>query len=236
MFYIGIIEELVISFLIFLNFGNFNDFIELVWELSVFFVLQFVFGVIGNVIVLVVLGLFVKNYKWWLFYCFVCGLVIIDGGGILLVYFIVMIQYVENFMFDFLKVLCDYSLFIYIFILMFFVMIICVMFLDCFFVIFYLFVYNFENKGCCINCILVIIWLLGLFLFMLYLMGFGFSYNYYFWFWCFLNFVGGIIKDCINLFIYFIIGLFILLCIIVVNVVVILSVCRKMRCNSVKFV
>lgn len=119
---------------------------------------------------------------------------------------------------------------------MFFVMIICVMFLDCFFVIFYLFVYNFENKGCCINCILVFIWLLGLFLFMLYLMGFGFSYNYYFWFWCFLNFVGGIIKDCINLFIYFIIGLFILLCIIVVNVVVILSVCRKMRCNSVKFV
>lgn len=234
MSYIGTTEEPATSFSTFLNSGNSNDSTESVWESSVPPALQFAFGVIGNAIALVVLGLSAKNHKWRPFYRLVCGLAITDGGGILLVYPTVMIQYAENFTFDFPKALCDYSSFIYTFTLMSSAMIICAMSLDRFFAILYPFVYNSENKGRRTNCILATIWLLGLLLSTLHLMGLGSSYNYYPRSWCFLNFVGGTTKDRINSFIYSITGLLILLCTIAVNVVVILSVCRKMRRNSVK--
>ncbi|XP_061166342.1 prostaglandin E2 receptor EP4 subtype-like [Saccostrea echinata] len=202
---------------------------ESIWESPTPPALQFAFGVIGNAIALVVLILSSKNHQWRPFYRLVCGLAITDGGGILLVYPTVMSRYASNFTFEFPKELCDYSSFIYTFTLISSAMIICAMSFDRFFAILYPFHYNSGNKGRRTNCILALIWFIGLILSTLHLMGLGSTYNYYPKSWCFLNFVGGTTVDRINSFIYSISGLLILICTISLNISVIVTVCRNIR-------
>nr|XP_022336532.1 prostaglandin E2 receptor EP4 subtype-like [Crassostrea virginica] len=204
-----------------------------IWESSVPPALQFAFGVIGNAIALVVLVLSAKTHRWRPFYRLVCGLAVTDGGGILLVYPTVMVQYAENFQYKFPTALCNYSSFVYTFTLMSSALIICAMSLDRFFAILYPFQYNSRNKGRRTNCVLAVIWMIGLVLSTLHLMGLGSSYNYYPKSWCFLNFVGKTTEDRTNSFLYSIVGLLALCCTIGVNIAVILSVCRNMRENSV---
>ncbi|XP_062576037.1 prostaglandin E2 receptor EP4 subtype-like [Saccostrea cucullata] len=200
-----------------------------IWESAVPPALQFAFGVIGNVIALVVLIYSSKNHQWRPFYRLVFGLAITDGGGILLVYPTVMIRYASNFTFQFPTELCDYSSFIYTFTLISSAMIICAMSFDRFFAMVYPFLYNSGNKGRRTNCFLLSIWLTGLLLSTLHLMGLGSSYNYYPYSWCFLNFVGGTTEDRINSYIYSIFGFLILICTLFLNISVIFNVCRKMR-------
>ncbi|XP_062576038.1 prostaglandin E2 receptor EP4 subtype-like [Saccostrea cucullata] len=203
-----------------------------IWESAVPPILQFAFGVIGNAIALVVLILSSKNHQWRPFYRLVFGLAITDGGGILLVYPTVMIRYASNFTYDFPVQLCNYSSFIYTFTLISSAMIICAMSFDRFFAILHPFLYNSGNKGRRTNCILALIWFIGLILSTLHLMGLGSSYNYYPKSWCFLNFVGGTTKDRINSFIYSIFGLLVLVCTISLNISVIVTVCRNIRLEN----
>lgn len=220
----------VVKFVIDLNFIE-----EWMWELVILLVMQFGFGVIGNIIVLVVLVMFFKIYKWWLFYCLVVGLVVMDGGGILLVYFIVMVWYVIDFMYLFLKVFCNYSFFVYIFMLILFVMIVCVMLLDRYVVILYLFFYGLGKNGRWVNVMLCIVWIVGVVIFGFQLVGLGLSFNYYFKFWCFINFVEMNMLDRVNLYIYFIIGILFLLLILGVNIMVIVFVFRNMKLGIKSF-
>ncbi|XP_048752933.1 prostaglandin E2 receptor EP4 subtype-like [Ostrea edulis] len=203
------------------------------WESSVPPALQFAFGVIGNAIALVVLILSSKDHQWRPFYRLVFGLALTDGGGILCVYPTVMIRYASNFTFEFPKSLCDYSSFIYTFTLMSSAMIICAMSFDRFFAILFPILYNNStNKGRRTNCVLAVIWSIGLLLSTLHLMGLGSSHNYYPKSWCFLNFVGRSPRDRINSYIYSVFGLLVLICTIAVNISVILTVCRNRRSNN----
>lgn len=199
------------------------------WESAIPPALQFAFGVIGNIIALVVLVMASKKHKWRPFYRLVGGLAITDGGGILLVYPTVMVRYATDFEYVFPKALCNYSSFVYTFTLISSAMIICAMSLDRFVAILYPFIYNSGRNGRRASIILGLIWITGGLVSSLQLMGLGSSFNYYPKSWCFINFVEMDTLDRINSYIYSIFGLLILLVTFGVNATVIITVIRNMK-------
>lgn len=199
------------------------------WESAIPPALQFAFGVIGNIIALVVLVMASKKHKWRPFYRLVGGLAITDGGGILLVYPTVMVRYATDFDYVFPKALCNYSSFVYTFTLISSAMIICAMSLDRFVAILYPFIYNSGRNGRRASIILGLIWITGGLVSSLQLMGLGSSFNYYPKSWCFINFVEMDTLDRINSYIYSIFGLLILLVTFGVNATVIITVIRNMK-------
>ncbi|XP_061183477.1 prostaglandin E2 receptor EP4 subtype-like [Saccostrea echinata] len=199
------------------------------WESAIPPALQFGFGVIGNIIALVVLVTSSKKHKWRPFYRLVGGLAMTDGGGILLVYPTVMVRYATDFTYVFPKELCNYSSFVYTFTLISSAMIVCAMSLDRFVAILYPFTYNSDKNGRRANIMLGIIWSVGALVAGLQLVGLGSSFNYYPKSWCFINFVEMDMLDRINSYIYSVFGFLILLVTISVNTVVIVSVVRNMK-------
>lgn len=191
-------------------------------------VLQFVFGVVGNIIALVALTKSRKKHKWKPFYRLVAGLALTDGGGILLVYPPVLLRYASNFTFEFTKALCDYSSFMFMFMLTSSAMIVCAMSFDRFMAILYPFRYNLIGKKQRANIMLMFIWSIGAFISSLHLMGFGSSMLYYPGSWCFLNFMSHSVLDRTSSLIYSLIGLLILVLTISFNLLVIIALCRKM--------
>ncbi|XP_062576023.1 prostaglandin E2 receptor EP4 subtype-like [Saccostrea cucullata] len=199
------------------------------WESAIPPALQFGFGVIGNIIALVVLVTSSKKHKWRPFYRLVGGLAMTDGGGILLVYPSVMVRYASDFTYVFPKELCNYSSFVYTFTLISSAMIVCAMSLDRFVAILYPFVYNSDKNGRRANIMLGIIWSIGALVAGLQLIGLGSSFNYYPKSWCFINFVEMDTLDRINSYIYSVFGFLILLVTISVNTAVIVSLVRNMK-------
>eukprot|EP00105_Crassostrea_gigas_P035463 XP_019919611.1 PREDICTED: prostaglandin E2 receptor EP4 subtype-like isoform X1 [Crassostrea gigas] len=203
-----------------------------VWESAVPPALQFAFGVVGNLIALGVLVKSAKYHKWKPFYRLVGGLALTDGGGILLVYPIVIIRYATDFTYDFPKPLCDYSSFIYSLLFTSSAMIVCAMSFDRFFAIAYPFKYNhIAQKRRRANITLISIWLVGALISSLQLMGLGESFNYYPGSWCFLKFVSKSTINRVSSYIFSLFGLSILLTTISLNLIVMVTVCRGM--NSV---
>ena len=200
-----------------------------VWESAIPPALQFALGVIGNLIALVVLVTSAKSHKWRPFDRLVGGLALTDGGGILLVYPTVMVRYATDFTYDFPKILCNYSCFIYTFTLISSAMIVCAMSLDRFLAILFPFRYNTAGKERRTNIMLMVIWIIGIIISCLPLIGLGSSFNYYPGSWCFLNFVGTTTLDRINSYIYSLFGFAILLTTITLNAIVIVTVCRGMN-------
>ncbi|XP_061182474.1 prostaglandin E2 receptor EP4 subtype-like [Saccostrea echinata] len=200
-----------------------------IWESTVPPVLQFVLGVIGNLIALIALVGARKRHKWRPFHRLVAGLALTDGGGVLLVYPTVMIRYASDFTYEFPKPLCDYSSFIFTFMLISSAMIVCAMSFDRFIAILYPFKYNVLGKKHRANIMLISIWIFGAFISSLHLMGLGSSFNYYPGSWCFLNFVGVTILDRVNSYVYSLFGLLILFTTISFNVLVIMSLCRHFK-------
>ena len=200
-----------------------------VWESAIPPALQFALGVIGNLIALVVLVTSAKSHKWKPFYRLVGGLALTDGGGILLVYPTVMVRYATDFTYDFPKILCNYSCFIYTFTLISSAMIVCAMSLDRFLAILYPFRYNTAGKERRTNITLIVIWIIGTAISCLPLLGLGSSFNYYPGSWCFLNFVGTSTLDRINSYIYSLFGFAILITTLTLNFIVIVTVCRGMN-------
>ena len=200
-----------------------------VWESAIPPALQFGLGVIGNLIALVVLVTSAKSHKWKPFYRLVGGLALTDGGGILLVYPTVMVRYATDFTYDFPKILCNYSCFIYTFTLISSAMIVCAMSLDRFLAILYPFRYNTAGKERRTNITLIVIWIIGTAISCLPLLGLGSSFNYYPGSWCFLNFVGTSTLDRINSYIYSLFGFAILITTLTLNFIVIVTVCRGMN-------
>ena len=108
--------------------------------------LLLVFGVVGNILALIILCCSARSHKWRPFYCFVCGLAITDGGGVFLSYPFVLVRYASNFQYDFSQPLCDYMAFVLMFTIMASAMIVCGMSLDRFLAILYPHVYNTPRK------------------------------------------------------------------------------------------
>lgn len=71
-----------------------------VWESPVPPVLQFVFGVLGNFMALLILVCNSPSHRWHPFYKLVAGLALTDGGGILLLYPPILTRYATNFTFN----------------------------------------------------------------------------------------------------------------------------------------
>jgi hypothetical protein len=174
-----------------------------------------------------------KRHKWKPFYRLVAGLALTDGGGILLVYPTVMIRYASDFTYEFSKPLCDYGSFVFTFMLLSSAMIVCAMSFDRFMAILYPFKYNLIGKKYRANITLLVVWLVGTLVSSLHLMGLGSSFNYYPGSWCFLNFIGISILDRVNSYIYSIFGLIILFMIFFFNILVIVSLCKNFRTDSI---
>ena len=205
---------------------------ERMWESAVPPALQFAFGVIGNIIALVVLVTSAKTHKWRPFYRLVGGLAVTDGGGILLVYPTVMVRYATDFTYVFPRALCDYSSFVYTFTLISSAMIVCAMSLDRYVAILHPFVYSSGKSRQRANIILCVIWVTGCVISGLQLVGLGSSFNYYPKSWCFINFVEMDMLDTLNSYVYSVFGLVILLATLGVNITVIISVVRNMTTKS----
>ncbi|XP_061182327.1 prostaglandin E2 receptor EP4 subtype-like [Saccostrea echinata] len=203
-----------------------------VWESAVPPSLQFALGVIGNLISLIVLLMSRKRHKWKPFYRLVVGLALTDGGGILLVYPIVMMRYESDFTYDFPKPVCDYSSFIFTFTPLSSALIVCAMSFDRFLAILYPFKYNIAGKERRTNITLLSIWTFSTFVSSLHLMGLGSSCNFYPGSWCFLNFVGSSTMDRVNSFIYSILGYSILITTISLNIFVIITLCKNIRASK----
>lgn len=195
-------------------------------------VLQFMFGVFGNLIAVIVLISSRKKHKWKPFYRLVAGLTLTDGGGISLIYPTVLIRYASNFTYEFPKPLCDYSSFMFVFTLTSSAMIVCAMSFDRFMAILYPFRYNTIGKKYRANLILVLIWISAAFISSLPMMGLGSSMLYYPGSWCFLNFMSKSTLDRINSFIYSLLGLIILFSTIFFNGGVVVSLCRNQIINN----
>ncbi|XP_052689353.1 prostaglandin E2 receptor EP4 subtype-like [Crassostrea angulata] len=203
-----------------------------VWESVMPPVLQFAWGVGGNLIALIVLVKTVKSHKWRPFYRFVGGLALTDGGGILLVYPTVMVRYATDFTYDYPETLCNYSSFIFSLLFTSSAMIVCAMSFDRFLAIVYPLKYNhISQKRRRANITLISIWLVGALISSLQLMGLGESFNYYPGSWCFLKFVSKLTMNRVSSYIFSLFGLSILLTTISLNLIVIVTVCRGM--NSV---
>lgn len=175
---------------------------ERMWESAIPPAMQFGFGVIGNIIALVVLVMSSKTHKWRPFYRLVGGLAVTDGGGILLVYPTVMVRYATDFTYLFPKALCNYSSFVYTFTLISSAMIVCAMSLDRYVAILHPFLYGSGKNGRRANVTLCIVWTAGAVISGLQLVGLGSSFNYYPKSWCFINFVEMNTLDRVNSYIY----------------------------------
>lgn len=202
---------------------------ERMWESAIPPAMQFGFGVIGNIIALVVLVMSSKTHKWRPFYRLVAGLAVTDGGGILLVYPTVMVRYATDFTYLFPKALCNYSSFVYTFTLVSSAMIVCAMSLDRYVAILHPFLYGSGKNGRRANVTLCIVWTAGAVISGLQLVGLGSSFNYYPKSWCFINFVEMNTLDRVNSYIYSITGILLLLVTLGVNITVIVSVLRNMK-------
>lgn len=202
---------------------------ERMWESAIPPAMQFGFGVIGNIIALVVLVMSSKTHKWRPFYRLVAGLAVTDGGGILLVYPTVMVRYATDFTYLFPKALCNYSSFVYTFTLISSAMIVCAMSLDRYVAILHPFLYGSGKNGRRANVTLCIVWTVGAVISGLQLVGLGSSFNYYPKSWCFINFVEMNTLDRVNSYIYSITGILLLLVTLGINITVIVSVLRNMK-------
>lgn len=101
-----------------------------VWESPVPPVLQFVFGVLGNFMALLILVCNSPSHRWHPFYKLVAGLALTDGGGILLLYPPILTRYATNFTFNLGSFLCGYTSFLASFTILSSALIVCAMSID----------------------------------------------------------------------------------------------------------
>lgn len=197
--------------------------------------LLFFFGVVGNIIAVLVLFCSAKTHKWRPFYKLVCGLAISDGGGILASYPIAEYRYISNFEYVFPKPLCDYLGFVFMFTLMSSAMIVCCMSIDRFFAIFFPFLYNTPTKNRRTWIMLGIVWILAGVLSSLHLYGLGASMNYYPGSWCFLDFIDmSVSSNVIYSYIYATTGAVVVILTVTVNFIVIVFFIRHKFKKSTK--
>lgn len=189
--------------------------------------LLLVFGVVGNILALVILFCSAKSHKWRPFYRFVCGLAITDGGGVFLSYPLVMVRYASQFQYDYPQPMCDYMAFILMFTILASALIVCAMSLDRFLAILYPHFYNKPTKNRRAILMIAGIWIFSAVMSSLHLMAGHKSLSFFPGSWCFLDFVHSDTKAFA--FLYSVTGILVLGTTAALNITVIFNVCRNIQ-------
>ncbi|XP_062600091.1 prostaglandin E2 receptor EP4 subtype-like [Saccostrea cucullata] len=210
------------------NFSHSNTTEETISESIIPPTLQYLFGVLGNIMAIFLLCKTSSKHKWKPFYRLVCCLAITDFCEIGFVYPAVMIRYISKFTFIFPKQLCEYCSFWFSFCFMSSALIVTAMSLDRFIAVRFPISYQASQRKR-INILLAVIWVLSGTVSSLNLMGVGSVKNFYPGSWCFIDFANNGQMERVNTFVYSIIGFAILSSTVVLNVAVVCSICRKPR-------
>lgn len=189
--------------------------------------LLLVFGVVGNILALVILFCSARSHKWRPFYRFVCGLAITDGGGVFLSYPLVMVRYASQFQYDYPQPMCDYMAFILMFTILASALIVCAMSLDRFLAILYPHFYNKPTKNRRAILMIAGIWIFSAVMSSLHLMAGHKSLSFFPGSWCFLDFVHSDTKAFA--FLYSVTGILVLGTTAALNITVIFNVCRNIQ-------
>ncbi|XP_062566606.1 prostaglandin E2 receptor EP4 subtype-like, partial [Saccostrea cucullata] len=210
------------------NFSHSNKTEETISESIIPPTLQYLFGVLGNIMAIFLLCKTSSKHKWKPFYRLVCCLAITDFCEIGFVYPAVMVRYISRFTFIFPKQLCEYCSFWFSFCFMSSALIVTAMSLDRFIAVRFPISYQASQRKR-MNILLAVIWILSGTVSSLNLMGVGSVKNFYPGSWCFIDFANNGQMERLNTFIYSIIEFAILSSTVVLNVAVVYSICRKPR-------
>lgn len=151
-----------------------------VWESPVPPVLQFVFGVLGNFMALLILVCNSPSHRWHPFYKLVAGLALTDGGGILLLYPPILTRYATNFTFNLGSFLCGYTSFLASFTILSSALIVCAMSIDRCVAVYRPFYYKSEySDRRRVVAVIGAIWAVGGLVSSLHLAGLGSVYKFY---------------------------------------------------------
>ncbi|XP_065936068.1 prostaglandin E2 receptor EP4 subtype [Magallana gigas] len=209
------------------NFNNSNSTDETVVSESIVPPsLQYLFGVSGNLIAIILLYRSSGRHKWKPFYRLVGALAITDFCGIALVYPAVMVRYISGFTYDFPKELCGFVSFWFSFSFLSSAFIVSAMSFDRFLAVTFPIFYR-KSQVKRTNIILVVIWIFVACISSLNLVGVGSVKNFYPGSWCFLDFANNGTLERINTYIYSITGLLVLSTTVVFNIAVVYAVKRK---------
>lgn len=199
-----------------------------VWESPVPPVLQFVFGVLGSFMALLILVCNSPSHRWHPFYKLVAGLALTDGGGILLLYPPILTRYATNFTFNLGSFLCGYTSFLASFTILSSALIVCAMSIDRCVAVYRPFYYKSEyGDRRRVVAVIGAIWAVGGLVSSLHLAGLGSVYKFYPGSWCFLNFISGTTLERVNSLIYSGLGILVLLITVTLNFSVIVATLHK---------
>ncbi|XP_061198229.1 prostaglandin E2 receptor EP4 subtype-like [Saccostrea echinata] len=194
-------------------------------------VLQCLFGILGNLIAIVLLCVSSRRHRWRPFHRFVCGLAVTDLCGIVFVYPAVIVRYASGFTYDYPKELCEFISFVFSFSFMSSALIVSGMSFDRFLAIVYPHIYK-HSPNTRANAILFSIWLFTAIISSLNLMGLGSVKNFYPGSWCFIDFASSDFLDRLNTYIYSVVGLIVMAVTSFLNIAVVVSICRRPRVSS----
>ena len=185
--------------------------------------MEYIFGVIGNIIALVLLWINRRDHQWKSFYKLFTGLVLTDFLGVFLVYPFVTKRYVSHFTWCFPKPLCQFVSFIFVDAHISSAMLICAMSIDRYLNVTRPHWFQSRHEGRKYTLVLVGIWIAGSLISMLHLVGVGDSELFYPGSWCYFDFVRDTTGNRVMSYIYSVFGFFIVLVTILANI---LTMCR----------
>ena len=194
--------------------------------------LQCFSGLLGNILALIILIRSSKRHKWKPFYRLVCALALTDAIVSVFVYPVVLKTYVTNFEYCFTNFECYYVSFLYSFSWFGSALLVTSMSLDRFLAIVFPFYYNQTSKYIRANTLILSSWILCALICMLPVTGIGNVKMFYADTWCFIDFTdttntGSIIVT----YMYACLGLLVFAVTVVMNVVVIVTMIRRIVAN-----
>ena len=184
---------------------------------------EYIFGVVGNTIALVLLWINRREHKWESFYKLFSGLVLTDLIGVFLVYQFVSKRYVSHFTWCFPKPLCQFVSFIFVDAHISSAMLICAMSIDRYLNLVKPHWFQSIHEVRKHTLVLVGIWIAGSLISMLHLVGVGDSELFYPGSWCYFDFVRDTTGNRVMSYIYPVFGFFIVFVTILANI---LTMCR----------
>lgn len=196
---------------------------------------QFTFGVIGNILAIVVLVRSAKSHKWRVFYRLVGALAVTDLFGIVATSPVAFIVYANNLKWVGGQPLCDYLSFMLIFAGLATVFIVAAMSFDRFMAVWFPYAYNATmKKESLVNLGVLSLWVVSFFIACLPLIGLGHNVLQFPGTWCFFDFFGTNINDKLFAYFYATVGIIMILMTAILNSLVIVMLAKANRQHSIR--
>jgi prostaglandin E receptor 4 len=194
--------------------------------------MEYLFGIVGNVIALILLWTNRHHHRWVSFYKLFTGLAITDFMGIFLVYPFVMTRYASDFTWCYPKPLCEFVSFAFVDAHLSAALLICAMSVD-------RFVHLRSSAGYDVSSnrnytlIVIGIWITASIISSLHLLGVGQSNLYFPGSWCYFDFIENTTGNRIMSYLYSVIGFIIIFITVTMNVMTMFGICRdpELRVN-----